>query len=271
MNIRCVETKDLLIKSKLPESDYVINPYIGCPHACKYCYARFMRRFTKHDEKWGDFLDIKICSKPINLRKIENKTVFIASTTDCYNPLEEKYKITQNVLMQLENSNANIVITTKSNLILRDINILKKITNLKVALSINTLDEAFRMDMDSACSINERLKTLKELHRHGINTVVFISPIFPYITDCKSIIQETNSYTNQYWFEELNLRGEYKKSILAYIEKKYPQYLDTYRAIYLDGDYDYWNNYISEMSSWCNNMKIDYRNYFNHAKIKKAY
>lgn len=63
MVIKEIKVNDYLTKSKLPASDYVINPYVGCPHGCKYCYASFMKRFTGHNEEWGDFLDIKICEK----------------------------------------------------------------------------------------------------------------------------------------------------------------------------------------------------------------
>ncbi len=70
-------TKDYLTKSNLPASDYVINPYVGCPHACKYCYASFMKRFTGHNEKWGNFIDIKECEKPINIKKLQGKSVFL--------------------------------------------------------------------------------------------------------------------------------------------------------------------------------------------------
>ena len=53
-----IQVKDYLTKSNLPASDYVINPYVGCPHGCKYCYASFMKRFTGHKEEWGTFIDI---------------------------------------------------------------------------------------------------------------------------------------------------------------------------------------------------------------------
>ena len=92
-----ISTKDHLAKSNLPASDYVIKPYVGCPHACKYCYASFMKRFTGQDEKWGEFIDIKECDKPINLDKIKGKSVFLSSVTDCYNPLEQEYKITRKI------------------------------------------------------------------------------------------------------------------------------------------------------------------------------
>ena len=60
-NIKEIFAKTIITKSKLPNSDFVINPYIGCQHACIYCYADFMKRFTGHSgEDWGDFIDVKI-------------------------------------------------------------------------------------------------------------------------------------------------------------------------------------------------------------------
>ncbi len=63
MKTKVVEVPDYLTKSNLPSSDYVINPYVGCTHACKYCYASFMKRFTGYTENWGEFIDIKKCEK----------------------------------------------------------------------------------------------------------------------------------------------------------------------------------------------------------------
>lgn len=53
------ETKQILTKSKLPDANYVINPYLGCTHGCIYCYAEFMRRFSQHAEPWGAFIEAK--------------------------------------------------------------------------------------------------------------------------------------------------------------------------------------------------------------------
>lgn len=136
-----IQVKDYLTKSNLPASDYVINPYIGCPHACKYCYACFMKRFTGHAEKWGTFVDVKECDKPISVKKLQNKSVFLSSVTDCYNCFEEKYQVTRKILAQLADIQCSIGISTKSKLILRDIDLLKKCKDLKVSMSINTLDE----------------------------------------------------------------------------------------------------------------------------------
>lgn len=270
MIIKEINVNDYLTKSNLPASDYVINPYVGCSHECKYCYASFMKRFTGHTEDWGTFVDVKKCDKKINLKKISKKNVFLSSVTDCYNPLEEEYKITRTILEQLVNSDCYLSISTKSKLILRDIDLLKQVKNLSVSMSINTLNEDFRKDMDNASTIKERLNTLKELHNNGIHTVLFMSPIFPYITEWEKIIEESKDYIDEYWFENLNLRGSYKTYILNYIKEKYPNYYDKYIDIYLKNNQDYWLNLANEINSYCNKNYINYINYFYHDELVKA-
>lgn len=265
-----VQVKDYLTKSNLPTSDFVINPYVGCPHGCKYCYACFMKRFTNHSEEWGSFIDIKVCDKQINLKKIEHKSVFLSSVTDCYNSFEEKYELTRNILKQIKDVDCELGISTKSSLILRDLDILKECKHLKVSMSINTLDESFRNDMDDASSIEERLKTLKILHENGIYTILFMSPIFPGITDFKAIIDVSSSYIDEFWFENLNLRGGYKKTILTYIDEKYPQFNELYDTIYKKNDRQYWISLAKEIDDYCNEKQVVFTNYFYHEELVKA-
>ena len=267
--IKEINVNDYLTSSKLPSADYVINPYVGCPHACKYCYAVFMKRFTNHDEAWGSFLDVKRCDKPISLGKLSGKSVFLSSVTDCYNPLEEKYEITKNILKELIHANAKINIATKSKLILRDLEILKQMKDLEVSISINTLDEEFKNDMDEASSIRERLKTLKILHDNGIYTVLFMSPIFPYITDFKKIIDASKDYVDEYWFENLNLRMPYKTDILNYIKTEQPKLYPSYVDIYIKNNRTYWDELAEEIKTYCESNNIKYKNYFHHDEIVK--
>ena len=226
-----------------------------------------MKRFTGHKENWGDFIDIKRCNKPIDLKKISGKNVFLSSVTDCYNQYEKNYCITKNILEKLVDSDCNLSISTKSNLILRDIDLLKQMKNLIVCMSINTLDEKFRSDMDNASTIKERMDTLKELHSHGIYTVLFMSPIFPYITEWKEIIDLTKDYVDEYWFENLNLRGSYKKDILDYIKNNYNEYYNDYCEIYLKNDNNYWKKLSDEINDYCDKNGIKYINYFYHKKL----
>ena len=267
MIVKELNIKDYLTKSNLPDSDYVINPYIGCTHGCKYCYASFMKRFTGHKENWGEFIDIKRCDKLIDLKKIAGKNVFLSSVTDCYNQYERDYCITRNILKQLVNSDCNLSISTKSKLILRDIDLLKQMKNLIVCISINTLDEKFRCDMDNASTIKERMDTLKELHNNGIYTVLFMSPIFPYITEWKKIIDSTKDYTSEYWFENLNLRGSYKKDIFSYIKNNYSNLYSEYIDIYVNKNNNYWEKLAKEINTYCDQNNIKYTNYFYHKEL----
>ena len=267
MVVNEINVMDYLTKSNLPASDFVINPYVGCTHGCKYCYASFMKRFTGHKENWGDFIDIKRCNKLIDLKKISGKNVFLSSVTDCYNQYENDYYITRNILEQLVNSDCNLSISTKSKLILRDIDLLKQMKNLVVCMSINTLDEKFRSDMDNASTIKERMDTLKELHNNGIYTVLFMSPIFPHITEWKEIIDQTKDYVDEYWFENLNLRGSYKKEILDYIRINYSNLYSDYADIYLKKNDKYWKNLANEINNYCNERGIKYINYFYHKEL----
>ena len=264
-----IQVNDYLTKSNLPASDYVINPYVGCPHGCKYCYASFMKRFTGHKEEWGTFVDIKQCDRKINTKKLANKRVFLSSVTDCYNKFEEKYELTRNILKQLVDVECELSISTKSKLILRDLDLLKQMKNLTVSMSINTLDEDFKNDMDNASSINDRLNALKELHNNGIKTVLFMSPIFPYITDFKEIISVSKDYIDEYWFENLNLRGSYKQTILDYIESKYPSLSDKYNDIYNNKNKEYWKELSKEIEEYCKLNNIKYINYFYHEELVK--
>lgn len=86
-----VETKNIMTKSNLPVGGYSVNPYVGCTHACKYCYASFMKRFTGHTEEWGTFLDVKHWPEIKNPKKFAGQRIVIGSVTDGYNPQEEQF------------------------------------------------------------------------------------------------------------------------------------------------------------------------------------
>ena len=75
------EVRGIMTKSNLPVGGYSVNPYVGCTHACKYCYASFMKRFTGHKEEWGTFLDVKHWPAIKNPKKYAGQRVVIGSVT----------------------------------------------------------------------------------------------------------------------------------------------------------------------------------------------
>lgn len=126
----------------------------------------------------GTFLDVKYWPEIRNPGKYAGKQLFIGSVTDPYGPQEEIYKRTRALLEQLQDSGAEISIATKSDLVLRDLDLIKTFPHARVSWSVNTLDERFQADMDMAVSISRRLAAMKAFHEAGIRTTCFISPIF---------------------------------------------------------------------------------------------
>ena len=240
--IRDVETKNIMTKSNLPVGGYSVNPYVGCTHGCKYCYASFMKRFTGHTEPWGTFLDIKHWPAIKNPRKYKGQRVVIGSVTDGYLPQEKQVRNNRRSLEQLKNSGAEILICTKSDLVLRDIDLLKEMGKVTVSWSINTLDEKFQADMDHAASISRRLEAMKQVYEAGIRTVCFIAPVFPGITDFEKIFERVKDQCDLVWLENLNLRGGFKQEILDYIQKCYPHLVPLYDDIYRKGDRSYFRS-----------------------------
>lgn len=237
--LREVDTKNVMTKSSLPVGGYSVNPYVGCTHGCKYCYASFMKRFTGHTEPWGTFLDVKRWPAIKSPQKYRGQRVVIGSVTDGYLPQEEQFQNTRKLLEQLKGSGAEILICTKSDLVVRDIDLLKELGKVTVSWSINTLDENFRADMDHAVSIARRLAAMKQVYDAGIRTVCFISPVFPGITDFEAIFHRVKDQCDLVWLENLNLRGGFKQEILTYIQEKYPQLTALYHGIYQEGDRRY--------------------------------
>ena len=285
--IRIVETRGVVTKTDLPVCDYAANPYVGCTHACRYCYASFMKRFTGHPEPWGTFLDVKHWPRIRDPSKYDGKEIFIGSVTDPYLPQESEHGRTRALLEQLQGSGARISIATKSDLILRDLDLIASFPDARVSWSINTLDETFRGDMDRAVSIERRLEAMRKFHEAGVRTTCFISPIFPGITDPKEIILVAKDICNLVWLENLNLRGSFKADIMAYISERHPDLVPLYDRIYNRRDLGYWEDLDAEMRLFAEEQGLDYVtnddsmsrpfdappvvvNYFYHERIRKS-
>ena len=253
-----VQVKGILTKSNLPVADYSVNPYVGCAHSCKYCYASFMKRFTGHTEPWGTFVDVKYWKPIVHKERYANKELFIGSVTDPYQPAEETYCRTKKLLEEMQGSGCKISISTKSDLILRDIDLIASFKEPRVSWSINTLDETFRKDMDTGSTIEERFAAMETFHKAGIRTTCFISPIFPEITDVKAIIDKAKDKCNLIWLENLNLRGDYKPVILHYIKEKYPHLYPLYEDIYIHKDRSYWKMLDEDIRNYCNTLQLPY-------------
>jgi DNA repair photolyase len=181
VKVREIHSKAILSPSQV--YDYTVNPYVGCQHACSYCYARFMKRFTGHAEPWGDFVDARVNAPDLLNAEIKKKrkgTVWISGVCDPYQPLEAKYGLTRKCVEILVQHSWPVVIQTRSPLVLRDLDIFKRAKDVEVGLSITSANDEIRKAFEPrAPSVAERLRTIEALHRNGVRTYVMIAPILP--------------------------------------------------------------------------------------------
>ena len=256
--------KSIISVSNIPGVDFTINPYVGCPHKCVYCYAEYIKQHTDHTEDWGDFVDVKVCHSRLPYRKIQGKTVVMSSSTDCYNPFEASMEATREVLedMVFSQCDFNLVVLTKGHLVVRDIDLLVKL-RARVGISMNTLDDSFRaISEPRASSVAQRIDALKALREAGLDTWIFVSPVFPAITDFRSIVEATSPWACRYGFENLKLKWPYKSRVLQMIWDHRPDLIPLYRRIFLEEDRSYWNGLSREIRSYCGGRKIDFDVYF---------
>jgi DNA repair photolyase len=176
-----VYAKTILSKSKV--FDYTINPYIGCEHGCTYCYARFMRRFTDHKEEWGKFVDVKVNAASLLQREIKKKrpgVVWISGVCDPYQPLEKEYELTKRCLEILLTHGWPVTVQTKSPLVLRDVELLRKFDKVEVGLTITTADENIgKIFEPNSPTVEQRIETLEKLHSAGVKAFAMIAPLLP--------------------------------------------------------------------------------------------
>lgn len=235
-----IKAKTIITPSKIPGADFVINPYAGCLHSCVYCYAQFMKRFLNEPTEWGRFCYPKINAVELVAKEIkkipERSSIMLSSVTDAYNPLERKYGLTRKILEILVDYNMDLNILTKSDLVLRDLDILKKMKHLEVGFTITTTNEKFQKILEpGASSPQKRLAALKTLKQAGISTFAFVGPILPYFADLENIFKELSKAGVEYAFADtFNTKGANWTGIINVLKKYQPKILEKYKEIYLN-------------------------------------
>jgi DNA repair photolyase len=264
MKITKKEAKSILTPSKLPGSDYVVNPYSGCAFGCVYCYADFTRRFTGHmDDKWGEYVDIKINTPEIFARELQNLSkkiikknefkegdkavIFFGSVTDPYQGVEAQFQLTRKCLeiisKDLIKNDIKVSLLTKSPLVTRDIDIFKKIPNLEVGMTITSTDDVVSKMFESCAPPSSlRLKALKELNKEGINTYAFVGPLLPHFVANQESLDKLfknikESETDMVWVEHINLKGKKMNRLMELVgdslsKEEYELFINSQTDLY---------------------------------------
>lgn len=225
-----LNAKSILVKSNLPESDYVINPYVGCSFGCSYCYASFMGRFVKKKfSDWGGYVYAKVNAPELlekEIKKLPNKgkgkVVFLSSVTDPFLGYEAKYKLSERCLQIIADYGfkGKLSILTKSPLVLKVLPILKKIKDVEVGLTITSTDDKISRYFEKrAPLVSSRISTLKKLNQAGIKTYAFLGPLLPHFVAKKEELDKVlkaiyETGTRKLFIEHINLAPYIRERML---------------------------------------------------------
>ena len=225
MKVKETFAKTILTRTAISSFDYCINPYVGCGHGCRYCYASFMKRFTGHLEPWGEFIDVKV-NAPYLLRKqlkrAKQGVVALSTVTDPYQPIEKKYQLTRKCLEALLETQFSVNLLTRSFLCLRDMDLFKQFKNIEVGLSITTHDERIRkMFEPNSPSIQSRVNTLRTLRQEKIQTYAFVGPMLP--LDPKPMVAMLDGLVDEALIDRMNYPNKVKA---IYRQAKLEKYLE---------------------------------------------
>lgn len=225
MRRRDVLAKTVLTRTRIPGSDYCVNPYVGCEHGCSYCYASFMKRFTGHEEPWGEFVDAKVNAPEVlrrQLRRARRGSVLVGTVTDPYQPEERRRLLTRGCLEALLERQLPVSVLTRSPLCVRDVDLFRRFEDVSVGLSITTdRDEIRRIFEPRAPPIPARLEALRALRRAGVPTWVFAGPLLP--MDPSRLVEAVGDAADEVLVDRLNYsdraRALYRRAgLAAYLE-----------------------------------------------------
>lgn len=237
MDVREIAAKSILNRCGIPGIDFVVNPYTGCRFACKYCYASFMGRFVgKTVADWGEYVYAKTNAPELLRvelpRKLKNKGVgkeiFFSSVTDPYQGMEAKYQLTRRCLEELLAFKLGglVSILTKSDLVLRDIDLFKKLPRISVGLTVTSTDDGVSRFFETyAPPSSRRIAALTTLNKEGIKTYAFIGPLLPHFVAEEDALDRlmaaiAKSGTRDIFVEHLNLSSYIRTRLMAEMKGK---------------------------------------------------
>lgn len=195
--VKPVHCKTALNRTGIGSYRYCLNPYFGCAHGCLYCYADTVLRFQSRAGKWGGFVAPKVNFPEILRRELRRKRalsgrIIVGTVTDAYQPAEAEFGLTRDSLKVLAEKypNAEVELLTKSDLVVRDADLLGKLRNCSVGFTVTVPDDGAASALEpGAASPSARLRAAGKLAAEGIDVWAFIAPVLPGITDAPGVLE----------------------------------------------------------------------------------
>jgi DNA repair photolyase len=284
-NLQTMAVKEIKAKTALHyhskefATNWDLNIYRGCGHRCIYCFAQYSHKYLDTEQFFDDiFVKINIpdaLNADFTKRSWKNNLVNVCGVTDGYQPIEEQYALMPKIIEVFIKYKNPMIITTKSTLLLRDIDLLEKlnkIASVNVQVSASSIDESIGGKIEPfAPPTVDRLKMLGELGKRSISTGVLMMPIIPHLTDnienLDAIFRLSKENGAKYIFPQvLHLRGNTKKVFLNYIHDLFPGLMEKIKSVY-NGSYAN-KNYLAAFGEKIRLLRTKY-NFYNEIRENK--
>ncbi len=259
MGCKEIQCKSALHKINSPYLPFHwdLNVYRGCSHGCKYCYALYSHKYLQEYQCGSYFQDIVVKTNIVEqlerqLQKAswKREAVNLGGVTDSYQPIEKEYGLMPEILKLLIKYKTSCIISTKSDLILRDYDLflkLAEVADVNIAATITCFDESLQKKIEpGAVSTRRRLEVLKAFAAENIVTGMHIMPIIPYLTDSRENLQSLYDAAREMGASYvlpslLNLKGPTKIYFFDFIRETFPAVYQ--RLFHLYQDKEQWKHY----------------------------
>jgi DNA repair photolyase len=247
--VREIQCKSVINRVQGMPFAWSINPYRGCRHACVYCYARPTHEYLGLNaaDEFQEVIFAKVNAPEVVRRELAKRSwrrdnVVIGTATDPYQQAESRYRITRGILKAFRDFRNPLSITTKSPMVLRDLEILTDLArhaDVTVHFTVTTMDEHLWRKIEPTTSKpRKRLEALRALKEHGIRAGVFLSPVLPGLTDdtehLEAVISAAAEHGADFVFSQvLRLGPGISEYYLPFIQSEFPELAAGYKRLYL--------------------------------------
>jgi len=224
---------------------YDLNIYRGCEHACIYCFALYSHKYLKSNDFFGQIYVktniLEQLEKELKSKSWKRDIINIGGVTDSYQPIEKDYELMPKIIELMIKYKTPVIISTKSDLILRDFDLLKELSEhvyVNIASTIITMNEDLSKIIEPGAKDPEkRINMLKKFKNTNVNTGIHTMPIIPTLTDSKSDLEEIFNASKDAEVDYiitgiLNLKGSTRDIFFKFLREKYPEKLKKVQEIY---------------------------------------
>ncbi len=240
--ISVASERPLLVFCSLPGFEYQLDPYVGCGHRCHYCYV-----LNQAETDWSEEILVHPdFEKRLReeLQDVRPQKIYLGYFTDPYQPCESDLRQTRTALELLREKGFSASLLTKSDMVLRDRDILKEMVDSNVSVSVAFDDHGvMRLFEGNTMETSRRIEVLRKLKESGVGTAALICPVIPGITKVFPLLEALVGKADRIWVYGLSVQDRSERSwrnVQAILETHFPDRKETVEGIVLDKEHPYW-------------------------------